>query len=64
MRLKDRVAIVTDSGRGLGKAMALALSGEGAKVVVSDIESQPVGEVVTQIRDEGGLALGISCDVK
>ncbi len=63
MRLKDRVAIVTGSGRGLGKAIALALSGEGAKVVVSDIESQSVGEVVTQIRDRCGLALGISCDV-
>lgn len=63
MRLKDRVAIVTGSGRGLGKAMALTLSREGAKVVVSDVESQYIEEVVAEIRDKGGVAVGISCDV-
>jgi NAD(P)-dependent dehydrogenase (short-subunit alcohol dehydrogenase family) len=63
MRLKNRVAIVTGSGRGLGKAVALALSREGAKVVVSDIEGQYVDEVVAQVRNNGGVALGISCDV-
>lgn len=63
MRLKNRVAIVTGSGRGLGKAMAIALSREGAKVVVSDIEGQYVEEVLTQVGNNGGIALGISCDV-
>ena len=63
MRLKDRVAIVTGSGRGLGRTTALALSREGAKVVVSDIEGQYIEEVVTQIRNTGGVASGVSCDV-
>ncbi len=63
MRLKDRVAVVTGSGRGLGKAMALALSREGARVVVNDIEVQNIEEVVTQIRNVGGVATGILCDV-
>jgi NAD(P)-dependent dehydrogenase (short-subunit alcohol dehydrogenase family) len=63
MRLKNRVAIVTGSGRGLGKAMALALSREGARVVVNDVEVQYIEEVVTQIRNAGGIALGVDCDV-
>jgi 3-oxoacyl-[acyl-carrier protein] reductase len=63
MRLRDRVAIVTGSGSGLGKAMALALSREGAKIVINDIESQFIEEAVNQIRDTGGIALGVICDV-
>jgi NAD(P)-dependent dehydrogenase (short-subunit alcohol dehydrogenase family) len=63
MRLCDRVAIVTGSERGLGKAMALALSREEARAVVNDIEVQHIEEVVTQIRNAGGIALGIDCDV-
>lgn len=63
MRLRDRVAIVTGSGSGLGKAMALSLSREGARIVVNDIESQYIEEVVAQIRNAHGIALGILCDV-
>jgi 3-oxoacyl-[acyl-carrier protein] reductase len=63
MRLKDRVAIVTGSGRGLGKAMAIALAREGARVVVSDVELGFMNEVVLEIQEAGGIACGIGCDV-
>ena len=42
--LKDRVAIVTGSGRGIGRAVALLFAREGAKVVISDIDPQPAEE--------------------
>ncbi len=66
-RLKGKVAIVTGSGRGLGRAEALALATEGAKVVVNDPgvasdgsgpqDRQPADEVVSEIRKPGGEAV-------
>ena len=41
MRLKDRLAIVTGGSSGIGRAIAIALSNEGAYVVVSDIDQAP-----------------------
>jgi len=45
------VAIVTGSGGGLGRTAALALSREGAKIVVSDIEGRSIEQVVAEIRN-------------
>jgi len=61
MRLKDRVAIVTGSARGLGKAYALRLAKEGAKVVVADILDGK--ETVDAITALGGEALHVKTDV-
>ena len=63
MRLKDRVAIVTGSGRGIGKATALQLSQEGARVVVSDVEFNYAEKVVEEIQNSGGKAFGVKCNV-
>jgi len=61
MRLKDRVAIVTGSARGLGRAYALRLAKEGAKVVVADILDGK--ETVGAIAAQGGEAIYVKTDV-
>ena len=61
--LADKVAIITGSGRGIGRAAALLFAREGAKVVVSDIESVPAEEIVAEIRASGGQAASFAGDV-
>ena len=55
-RLKDKIAVITGSGKGLGEAMALLFSREGAKIVVFDIDEPAGRETVEQIRGQGGEA--------
>lgn len=61
-KLQGRVAIVTGAGQGIGRAIALALAREGAKVVVSDI-TDLVFEVVKEVEALGSEALPVKCDV-
>ncbi len=58
MRFKDRVALVTGGGRGIGAATAKLFAAEGARVAVSDLDEAPAREVAEPI---GGLA--VACDV-
>ncbi|HAF18525.1 MAG TPA: beta-ketoacyl-ACP reductase, partial [Chloroflexi bacterium] len=58
MKFKDRVALVTGGGRGIGAATARLLAAEGARVAVSDLDEAPAREVASAI---GGL--GVACDV-
>lgn len=61
---KGKVAVVTGSSRGIGKAIALALGAEGAKVVVNFATSEgPAQEVVQQIKDLGGDAIAVGADI-
>ncbi len=60
-RLKDRVAVVSGAATGIGKAAALRLAAEGAKVEILDIKD--AAETVAEIRAAGGEANSSVCDV-
>ena len=63
MKLKDKIAVVTGSGRGIGKGIALTFGREGATVVVCSRTEKEMNRTVDEIRDMGGEAIGISVDV-
>ncbi|KAA1179842.1 SDR family oxidoreductase [Rhizobium tropici] len=63
MILKDRVAIVTGAGSGIGRAGALIMAREGAHVIVADIDLANADETVRQIEETGGNAESLVVDV-
>jgi 3-oxoacyl-[acyl-carrier protein] reductase len=66
MRLKDRVAIVTGGGQGIGRGIVKVMAREGAKVVVVDINLDNAQNVVKEVKQMGGdgLALKVNISVK
>jgi len=62
-RFEGRTALVTGGGRGIGAASASRFAAEGATVVVSDLDREPAEAVAQAIRDAGGRALPVACDV-
>ncbi|MCC2670293.1 MAG: Dehydrogenase with different specificity (related to short-chain alcohol dehydrogenase) [Armatimonadetes bacterium] len=63
MRLKDRVALVTGAGQGLGGALARRLAAEGCAVAIADVNGEAAERVAAGLRESGGNALGIRADV-
>jgi 3-oxoacyl-[acyl-carrier protein] reductase len=63
MLLRDKVAIITGSGRGIGAATAQLFAAHGARVVVTDIDAEPAQATAHAIQQSGGSALGLVCDV-
>ena len=56
-KLEGKVALVSGSGRGIGRCIALKLAAEGARVVVNDMDEAPASETVAAIRAAGGEAV-------
>ena len=63
MQLKDRVAIVTGAGQGIGASVAAAYAREGARVAVVDMNGETAEKSAAAIVGAGGTAIGVACDV-
>jgi len=63
MQLKDKVALVTGSARGIGKAIAMSLARAGADIVVADVNLQEAEKTASEIEALGRKSMAISMDV-
>lgn len=63
-KLAGRIALVTGAGQGVGRGIALALAGAGAAVAAFGRTAAKVEHTCAQIRERGGRALPVTCDVK
>jgi NAD(P)-dependent dehydrogenase (short-subunit alcohol dehydrogenase family) len=64
MRLKDKVAVVTGGGGGLGEGISLCFAREGADVVVSDVNRDLAEKVAAEIKEQGRKSLAMHTDVR
>lgn len=62
-RHADRVFVITGAGSGIGAATALRLAAEGAAVVVADIRGTLAESIAGEVRERGGRAISVICDV-
>jgi len=63
MRLNGKVAVVTGSARGIGRAITLAFAREGANLVINDVHAEKANDVVKEIESLGGKAVAVVADV-
>ena len=63
MRLKDKVAIVTGAASGIGKEIAQTFAGEGAKVVIADLNQLGADAAAKELDASGKRAAGVAMDV-
>ena len=63
MSLKNKIAVVTGAGQGMGRGIALAFAAENCRVVVSDINKESCERVAAEIKLNGGNAIAVKCNV-
>ncbi len=61
--LKDKVALITGGGSGIGRATALVFAREGAKLVLADLNLKGCEESVAMVKKAGAEAIAVECDV-
>ena len=61
--LEDKVALITGSTKGIGKAIAKRMSEQGAKIVISRRNQELCDEVASEINDSGGIAIAVACNI-
>ena len=60
---RDRVAVITGGGGGIGAAMARAFAARGARLVLADIDESAAGAVAKELESEGAEAIAVATDV-
>lgn len=60
---KGKVVLITGSGGGIGRTMALSFAKEGAKIAVNDVSDKAIGETIDLIKAAGGEAMPARCDI-
>lgn len=63
MQLKDKVAIITGGGRGIGRAIAIAYAAEGTRIVIAARSTEQLDEVAGEITEQGGEVLTMPTDL-
>jgi 3-oxoacyl-[acyl-carrier protein] reductase len=63
MRLKDKVAVITGGAQGIGRATALMMGREGARVVVADLQGEKAQSVANELQGIGAEAIGVTVNV-
>jgi 3-oxoacyl-[acyl-carrier protein] reductase len=63
LELKGKVALISGAGQGVGREICKVLAAEGAKVAVNDLFQEKADKVAKEIKDTGGIAIGVQADV-
>src|SRR5580693_2547978 len=64
MLRKDKVALITGAGSGIGRASAIRFAREGAKLMIADVRAESASNTAAEIEKAGGIAKSVSVDVR